>query len=78
MDIMKKSHLAKIPNIVYMLVSYDSVYFMLEDDLNVYGGNYSNMLLNKEDAVSLFNGFMIKNHVLENKINEVFQAYNNS
>lgn len=78
MDIMKRSHLAKIPNIVYMLVSYDSVYFMLDDDLTVYGGNYSNMLLNKEDSLSLFNGFMIKNHVIENKINEVFQAYNNS
>lgn len=78
MDIMKRNHIAKVPNIVYMLISYDSVYFMLDDDLSVYGGNYSNTLLSKEDAISLFNGFMVKNHILENKMNEVFQSYNNS
>lgn len=75
--ILLKEYKEKISDIVYMFISYDSVYFMVNGDSNVYGFTYSNKLIDDRDPERLLNGFLIKNNILENKIKYVFKNYQN-
>lgn len=71
----KNEYSQYISKITHLLITFDSIYFMVESDGNIRGGNYATLLFPLESAKKLICGFDISHKITESAISSLFSVY---
>lgn len=75
MKVFKEKYANDVPRITHLFITFDSVYFMTDNDGKVKGGNYGTSLCSTENVKRIICGFDISNKMTENTIAQLFDAY---
>lgn len=65
-------------NITHLLITFDSVYFLLKGETEPKKFSYGLNILNNADLNSIVCGYLYKSKYIENRVKESFQRYKNN
>ena len=71
----KKDYEAITPKITHLLLTLDSVYFLVSGETEPHGFTYATKILDTDDKKGLLAGYMLKSKFLRNNIKNRFDAY---
>ena len=77
-DVFRNRYVQYVNKITHLMITFDSVYFLISDDSNVRGGIYANNILGSDDLNGLMSGLLYRAGYLEDNIKAAFQAYKQS
>lgn len=77
-QLFKERYAKEVTKITHMVITFNEIYFMVENENTVKGGTYSTLLCSVEDIKKLQMGFDVSNKVSETVINTIFNEYKNT